>query len=556
MKNTKKVTFLFYSFLIILFTSCHKKKNVDKIFYNGNIYLVNNNFSMVDAMAIVNGRVKETGLKDDILDDFQAKEFIDLHGATIFPGFIDSHCHFYGYSTDLLKCDLFGTTSFEDVLLRLQKYSSTNRFSWLLGHGWDQNDWTNKVYPTNEKLDSLFPDIPVFIMRVDGHAVICNTKALTIAGINTSTKVDGGEIITKDGKLTGVLIDNAVDIVKKNIPVFTPELIEQALLKGQENCFAAGLTTVDDAGLGKDSIFTLIELQKKGKLKMRVYVMLSDDQTTLDYFYKNGPIKNERLNVKAIKMYADGALGSRGACLKKEYSDQKGHFGFLLHSVDYFNRIADEAITHGFQLCTHAIGDSANKVILKVYSDHLSTENHRRWRIEHCQVLDPKDRKFFSEYSIIPSVQPTHATSDMYWAEERLGSERMSYAYAYQDIHDEADGIIVLGTDFPVENISPIYTFYAAVARKDLKGFPKNGFQPENKLKRKDAIKGMTILAAYANFEEEEKGSLEEGKYADFVILNKDLMTIDDKDIPKTKVLATYVNGEKVYEDKSKKSKY
>ena len=202
MKKTKKVAFLFSSLLILLFSSCHKKKNVDKIFYNGNIYLVNNNFSMVDAMAIVNGRVKETGLKDDILDDFQAKEVIDLHGATIFPGFIDAHCHFYGYSTDLLKCDLFGTTSFEDVLLRLQNYSTTNRFSWLLGHGWDQNDWANKVYPTNEKLDSLFPDIPVFIMRVDGHAVICNTKALTIAGINNATKVEGGEIIVRDGKLT------------------------------------------------------------------------------------------------------------------------------------------------------------------------------------------------------------------------------------------------------------------------------------------------------------------------------------------------------------------
>ncbi len=551
----KKSVILLYSFLLIIFFACHKKKNVDKIFYNGSIYLVNNNFSMVNAMAIVNGKIKETGNKDDILDDYNAKEVVDLHGATIFPGFIDAHCHFYGYSTDLLKCDLFGTTSFDDVLSRLQQYSTTNRFSWLLGRGWDQNDWTDKVYPSNEKLDSLFPDIPVYIMRIDGHAAICNTKALTIAGINTSTKVEGGEIIQKNGKLTGLLIDNAVDIVKKNIPAFTPDLIEQALLEGQSNCFAAGLTTVDEAGLGKDSIFTLIDLQKKGTLKMRVYVMLSDDTATLNYYYKNGPFKNERMNVSAIKMYADGALGSRGACMKKEYSDQKGHFGFLLHSLEYFNKIADEALKYGFQLCTHAIGDSANKVILNVYSDHLSTENHRRWRMEHCQVLDPKDRKLLSNYSIIPSVQPTHATSDMYWAKDRIGADRMQYAYAYKDIHDECDNIIVLGTDFPVENISPIYTFYAAVARKDLKGFPKNGFQSENKLKRKDAIKAMTIQAAFSNFEEDEKGSLEEGKYADFVILDKDLMTIDDKDIPKTKVLATYVNGEKVFELKNEKKK-
>lgn len=556
MKKTKKVAVLLSTLLLILFSSCHKKKNVDKILYNGKIYLVDNNFNMVDAIAIDKGKIKETGLKDDILDDFQAKEVVDLHGATIFPGFIDSHCHFYGYATDLLKCDLYGTTSFEDVISRVQKYSTTNRFDWVLGRGWDQNDWTNKIYPSKEKLDSLFPDTPVFLMRVDGHAALCNTKALTIAGINQGTKVEGGEIIRIDGKLTGLLIDNAVDIVKKNIPEFTSELIEQALMQAQANCFAAGITTVDDAGLGKDSIFILLELQKKGTLKMRVYAMISDAPATLNYFYKNGPFKNERMSVCAIKVYADGSLGSRGACLKKEYSDQKGHYGFMLHPLDYFNRIADDALIHGFQLCIHAIGDSANKEIIKVYSKHLSTENHRRWRIEHCQVMDPKDRKFLGDYSIIPSVQPTHATSDMYWAEERLGADRMRYAYAYKNIREECDGIIVFGTDFPVENINPIYTFYASVVRKDLKGFPKDGFQPENKLKRKDAIKAMTIQAAFANFEENEKGSLEEGKYADFVILDRDLMKIDDKDIPKTKVLATYVNGEKVYEGKDEKLKH
>ena len=555
MKKAKIINLFLLTILVILISSCQKKKYVDKIFYNGSIYLINNSFSMVDAMAISNGKIKETGLKDDLLDDYQTKELINLKGATIFPGFIDAHCHFYGYSTDLLKCDLFGTKSFDEAISRLQNYSTTNNFSWLLGHGWDQNDWEEKVYPSNEILDSLFPDVPVYIMRIDGHAVICNTKALTIAGINTNTKVDGGEIIIKNGKLTGLLIDNAVDIVKKHIPVFTPELIEESILQGQANCFAVGITTVDDAGLGKDSIFTLLDLQKKGKLKMRMYVMMSDDPSTLNFFYKNGPIKNDRMNVSAIKVYADGALGSRGACLKKEYSDRKNHYGFMLHTLDYFNQIAKKALQHGFQLCTHAIGDSANKVILEVYADHLTPENHRRWRIEHCQVLDPKDRKLFDNYSIIPSVQPTHATSDMYWAEERLGPDRITYAYAYKDIHDESDNTIVLGTDFPVENINPLYTFYAAVARKDLKGIPKNGFQNENKLKRKDAIKAMTIQAAYANFEEEVKGSLEEGKYADFVILDKDIMKINEKDILKTKVLATYINGEKVYELKEENKK-
>ncbi len=529
-----------------LLTSCGKR-HADKLFYNGKIYVVDNNFSDVDAFVVINGKIKEIGSNEDIRSDYEANEIIDLKGAAVYPGFIDAHCHFYGYSTDLLKCDLYGSTSFDECIDKIKEYASTNKFSWILGRGWDQNDWEDKSWPTKERLDSLFPDKPVFLMRIDGHAALCNSTALSMAGINPETKIEGGEIIANDGKLTGLLIDNAVELVKKKIPQFTNDLIEDALLKGQENCFAVGLTTVDDAGLGKDSIFTLVNLQNQGKLKMRIYAMISDDPKTLDYFTKHGPFKNDRMNVNAIKVYADGALGSRGACLKQEYEDQKGHYGFMLCTTNHLERLADLALENGFQLCTHAIGDSANKVVLDVYSDHLSTENHRRWRIEHCQVMDPNDRKKLNNYSVIPSVQPTHATSDMYWAEERLGKKRMSYSYAYEDLRQASDGIIAFGTDFPVENINPIYTFYAAVVRKDLKGYPKDGFQAENKIKRKDALKAMTINAAYANFEEEEKGSLEEGKYADFVILDQDIMKVDDNDIPKTRVMATYVNGEKVY---------
>jgi len=536
--------------VILFFVSCNGKKKVDKLFFNGKVYSVDNSFSVVDAFVIHNGRIKETGSREDILGDYEAKETIDLAGAAVYPGFIDSHCHFYGYATDLLKCDLYGTTSFEDVLIRIQTYATTNKFSWILGRGWDQNDWEDKSWPVKEKLDSLFPETPVFLMRVDGHVALCNNKALSLAGITPKSKITGGEIVLSEGNLTGLLIDNAVDIARNKIPQFSNELIEEALLKGQENCFAVGLTTLDDAGLGKDSIFTLINLQQAGKLKMRIYAMISDDPKTLEYFEKHGPYKSDRMNVNAIKVYADGALGSRGACLKEEYSDQKGHYGFMLRTTNHLNRLADIALENGFQLCTHAIGDSANKVVLDVYSDHLSTENHRRWRIEHCQVMDPGERKKLNNYSVIASVQPTHATSDMYWAEERLGKKRMPNAYAYEDLRDASDGIIVFGTDFPVENINPIYTFYAAVVRKDLNGYPKNGFQTENKIKRKEALKAMTINAAFANFEEEEKGSFEEGKVADFVILDKDIMEIDDKDIPKTKVIATYVNGEKVYDGK------
>ena len=246
-------------------------------------------------------------------------------------------------------------------------------------------------------------------------------------------------------------------------------------------------------------------------------------------------------------MYADGALGSRGACLLQPYSDQPGHYGFLLHDIAFFDRICEEAHDNGFQVCAHAIGDSAVRTMLKIYGEHLGTENDRRWRIEHCQVVDVKDINDFNKYSIIPSVQPSHATSDMYWAAERLGADRIKTAYAYNDLMDNSINKIVFGTDFPVENINPLYTFYAGTERKDLKSFPVNGFQPENKIKKKDALRAMTIWAARSNFEEEEKGSIQEGKFADFVLLDQDIIKIEGSKIPGVKVLATYVNGEKVY---------
>ncbi len=544
--------YLFTITILIAFTGCHIQRHADTILFNGKIYTVDNGNSVVEAIAINKGKIVGVGNSQDLLEDFAANEKIDLQGKPVYPGFIDAHCHFYGYGTDLMKCNLNGTKSFEEILERMKEYSATNKFTWELGRGWDQNDWAEENFPTNEKLDSLFPKKPVFLMRIDGHAALCNSVALKLAGITTSTSIIGGEVLQKNGKLTGLLIDNAVELVKNKIPPFSKELVEESLLKAQANCFEVGLTTVDDAGLGKDSIFTLHALQKAGKLKMRIYAMISTDSATLKHFFHHGPYKTDRLNVRAVKMYADGALGSRGACLKKEYSDQPGHFGYMLSSLEYMNSIADQATENGFQLCTHAIGDSANKVVLEIYKDHLSPENNKRWRIEHCQVLDSKDRKILGNNNIIPSVQPTHATSDMYWAEERLGKERMSDAYAYKSLREEANGMIAFGTDFPVEDINPIYTFYAAVYRRDLKDKPAGGFMFNERLKRKDALRAMTIGAAYANFEEEEKGSIEEGKFADLVILDQDIMKVDDKVIPLTKVVATYVNGERVYDNNLK----
>lgn len=538
---------VFFALALLSSFSCKWTRRADLIVHGGIIYTVDNGFSVVEAMAIRDGRILSVGSNEDILGEFESKNIIDLRGRTVFPGFIDAHCHFFGYGADLVKCNLYGTASFDEAIDRLKEYSPTNKFSWLLARGWDQNDWKLKEFPVKDRLDSLFPDIPVYMLRIDGHAVLCNSAALKLAGITANTKISGGEVLLKDGVPTGMLIDNALELVASKIPPFTTEIYNSALLQAEKNCFEVGLTTVDDAGLGKDSIQIIHDLQKAGKLKIRVYAMISDEEKTLKHFLRQGPFKTDRLNVRAIKMYADGALGSRGACLKKPYADQKDHYGFLLHPPDYFTEICDEALENGFQVCTHAIGDSACEVILKIYGDHLNGENNHRWRIEHCQVVEDKDKKMFGDYSIIPSVQPTHATSDMYWASDRLGDKRMKNAYAYKDLRDEAGGIISFGTDFPVESINPIYTFYAATERKDLKGYPSGGFQPENKTKKKDAIRAMTIWAAYSNFEEEEKGSLEEGKFADFVILDKDILNVESDEIPATKVIATYVNGERVF---------
>jgi predicted amidohydrolase YtcJ len=544
----KKIAFLLSIVLILTSSSCSIKQRADAIFYNGIVYTVNNNFDIAAAFAVRKGEIIGVGSTQSILKEFEAKEMVDLMGKPVYPGFIDAHCHFFGYGSDLVKCDLYGTTSFDEVILRVNDYAKTNKFEWILGRGWDQNDWEVKEFPSKEKLDSLFPAIPVYLMRVDGHAILCNSEALRRAKITSATKVMGGEILLKNGEPTGLLIDNAVDIVKSVIPPFTEKEYTDGLLKAQKNCFAVGLTTVDDAGLGRDSIKLIDKLQKEGALKIRVYAMLSDVQEDLDYFFDHGTLKKDRLTVRAVKIYADGALGSRGACLLQPYSDMPGHYGFLLNDVKHFQKVAEAALENGFQVCTHAIGDSAVRTMLNIYSDILSTENDRRWRIEHCQVVDTTDLKKFGSYNIIPSVQPTHATSDMYWAEERLGAQRVKTAYAYRDLMAAANGRIVFGTDFPVENINPLYTFYAALERKDLKGFPEDGFQVENKIKKKDALRAMTINAAYSNFEEMEKGSIEERKLADFVILDEDIMEIQKDRIQNVKVLATYVNGEKVFE--------
>jgi len=536
--------------LLVLISACKQKEyNADLLVKNAVVYTVDSNFTTAQAFVVKAGKIIAVGNSDDLAKKYLAREVVDAGGHAVYPGFIDAHSHFYRYGIELQQADLSATNSWEAILDTINSYGRRNPDGWIIGNGWDQNTWKSKQFPTKGKLDSLFPIRPVLLTRVDGHAAIVNQAALNIAGIKPGQTIAGGVIETVKGKLTGLLIDNAVGIVTRKIPPPDDEGTQAALIAAQNNCFADGLTTVADCGLPYTMISTISGMENKGDLKIRLYVMLTDRPEDYDYLFKHGAYKSPGLDVRSFKMYADGALGSRGACLLQPYSDQKNWNGFLLSSQKHFQDIAQKVYDKGFQLSTDAIGDSANRVMLKIYAGVLKGKNDRRWRIEHAQVLSPDDIKYFGEYNIIPSVQPTHATSDMYWAIKRLGPERIKTAYAYKQLLEQ-NGWIPLGTDFPVQNISPFYTFYAAVERKDLNGMPANGFQPENALSRVEALKGMTIWAAKAQFEEKEKGSIEPGKYADFVILDNDIMKMNGADVPKVKVLKTYVNGEKVYEKK------
>lgn len=533
---------IFTIFVLILLFSCKKaeKIQVDSIVINANIYTVNASFDKAQAFAVKDGKFVDIGRNSDIQKKYESHNIIDAEGQTIVPGFIDAHCHFLGLGLNQQSVNLVGTKSIEEVVDSVVAFQKRNKLDYITGRGWDQNDWLVKEFPTKELLDSKFPNTPVVLTRIDGHAILCNQTALNLGKVTAKSKIDGGEVVLENGKPTGILIDNAESLVMDHWPKQTRESIAKALIDAQDICFEYGLTTVDDAGLNRDAIEVIDSLQKANILKIRIYAMVSASKENLDYYLNKGVYKTDRLNVSSFKVYADGALGSRGALLRQPYSDKHDHFGLLTTNLQTMDSFAQRIANSKFQMNTHAIGDSANHVLLNIYDRVLKDKKDRRWRIEHAQVISPKDFEKFK--NIMPSVQPTHATSDMYWAEERLGKDRVKGAYAYQQLL-KANGKVALGTDFPVEQVSPFLTFHSAVARQDLENYPLEGYQMENALSREETLKGMTIWAAYANFEENEKGSIEVGKFADFIILDQNIMLIDNKEIPKVKVVKTFVGG-------------
>lgn len=511
------------------------------IVLNANIYTVDEEFSRASALAIRDGKFIAVGSNALIQETYISEQTIDAEGKTIVPGLIDAHCHFFELGMTEQLVDLNGTQSFDEILERIGIYYEENNPAIIRGRGWDQNDWEIKEYPTKQMLDDLYPEIPVVLERVDGHAFLVNQKVLDMAGIDGQTQVSGGEIVKRFGEPTGVLIDSPMAMVTAVLPKADKATMIRALHDAEQICFNNGLTTVNDAGLNREVISLIDSLQRAGELTIRIYAMISNNNENLDHYLPGGVIRTGQLHVRSVKVYADGALGSRGAALKEPYSDLPGHFGAMITPAEELESLAMRIADSDFQMNTHAIGDSANIAVLRAYEKALGGTDDRRWKIEHAQVVDPSDFGYFGK-DIIPSVQPTHATSDMYWAEDRLGAERVKGAYAYKTLLKEA-GILALGTDFPVEEVNPFYTFYAAVVRRDLDQFPPGGYQMQEALTREEALRGMTIWAAYSNFEENEKGSIEVGKFADFVILNKDLMNVPEQELREVMADHTYIGG-------------
>lgn len=544
----KKILLLLLT--VSIFACAPEKIPADLLIKNATIYTVDKDFSVANALVVKDGKILEIGLKPELELKYKIKETYDAKNNTVVPGLIDAHAHLYGLGLGLQQVNLLGTSSFDEVLERVVAFNLDQKPEYIIGRGWDQNDWEDKNFPTKEKLDSLFPDTPVALRRIDGHALLVNSKALKLAGITAKTKMPGGAVILENGQPTGVLVDGPMSLIFKTYPEITKEVSIEALLDAEKEALKYGLTTVDDAGLDRKIIELIDTLQKQGKFKLRLYAMVSNSPENLDYYLDKGTYKTDRLNVRSFKIYSDGALGSRGAAMREPYSDMSGHYGAMMTNAASLDSIAQKIAESEFQMNSHAIGDSANIAVLRAYKKALNGKKDKRWRVEHAQIISSEGFDYFKDNNnILPSVQPTHATSDMYWAEDRIGDERIAGAYAYKGLLNKA-GSIALGTDFPVEKVNPMYTFYSAVARKDLENYPKEGFQIKDALSRQEALKGMTIWAAFANFEEDEKGSIEVGKFADFTILDKDIMTVDENELPNTKVIATFINGELVYEAK------
>lgn len=521
----------------------------DLLIVNARIYATARS-QPVHALAVKDGRVLALGEQATARSGPGTKR-LDLGGAPVFPSFIDSHAHMRGLGALLESRDLRHVATVAEIAAYVrQRAAALPRGEWIVARNWDQTNWGG-AFPTARDLDAAAPDHPVFLSRVDGHAAWVNSRALATAGITEKTPDPPGGKILRDGsgRPTGILIDRAMGLVREKIPPPSFAQIKRQLELAARECARLGLAGVHDAGVSAEDLRAYRELIAEGKLPVRIYAMIAGPGRLWEEALRRGPETGPFLTVRAIKLYADGALGSRGAALWQAYSDEKTNTGLLITSREEIEKTARQAAAGGFQVCTHAIGDRANRIVLDAYAAVLGGPNDKRFRIEHAQVVSLPDFRLFRDFSVIPAIQATHATSDMRWAESRLGPDRVAGAYAWKRFL--ALGIPVPnGSDFPVEEPDPLRGFYASITRQDERGQPPGGWMPDQKMTREEALESWTIHAAFAAFEEKLRGTLEPGKYADFIVLDRDIMTIPAADILKAQVRMHFVDGRPVFSQK------
>lgn len=539
-----KQAILSITIVILIFQSCMPKEDADVLFFNAMFYTVDASFGVADAMVIRDGLVVELGPEQRLRRKYAPQHERDLKGNYVYPGFIDAHAHFLALARSYQEVDLRRSSSAYDMVVKVSDFQLDRNYSVIRGMGWDQNLWEEAEMPDNVLLNKLFPETPVLLRRIDGHAMLVNNIVLERNGITADTKIEGGEVVTVDGVCTGVLIDNAMQLVKW--PGKSLDDMGDGVRLAQRKCFSLGLTGLSEMGLSWEEIQFMDSLYANDILQMNMQVLAGSDSLTFENALASGGWITKGMEVNGFKFFADGALGSRGACLIKPYSDLPESHGFLLKTPEALRDASSRVKEAGMQLCTHAIGDSANRVMLDIYQNLWPDDSTHRWRIEHAQIVNSDDVPKFAGTGIIPSVQPTHATSDMLWAVNRLGAQRLEDAYRYEDLR-QAAGLVALGTDFPIEPVDPLGTFFSAVVRKNDDNVPKDGFQMNNALSRMHTLMGMTIWAAYAQFAENRYGSLEPGKQADFVVLNTDLMDCSEEELRRVEVQQTYIKGKNVY---------
>lgn len=525
------------------------------LIHNAKIYTMDAGFSTADAILFdSSGRIHNVGGEQAMLEAFPDAMHIDLRGKTIIPGLIDAHAHLYGLAISLSQAQLRDTKSIDEVIQRLreqEKHLADD--DWLLGRGWDQNDWPVKKFPSRADLDSAFPDRPVWLRRIDGHAGWANSAALAMSDQDMSGdwQPQGGFIYRDaDGQASGVLVDGAMGLVGKAVPEISPELLEASLGLALQQLVSLGLTGVHDMGVDRSVVELFQKRITQGQFPTRVYAFTDGAGETLDWLCREGAYEDAsgRLNMRAVKLYIDGAMGSRGAALLADYSDESGNAGLLFMPPADLEAKIDKAMACGFQLGVHAIGDQGNRVVLDALESSMQKypENPGRHRVEHAQTLTAEDIPRFAKLDVIAAMQPTHATSDMYWVEDRLGAERVKYAYAWRSLLDSG-ARLALGSDFPVEQVNPMLGIHAAVTRQDTEGWPPGGWYPAERLTREEAVRGFTLDAAYSGFMETSVGSLESGKRADFIVLDQNIFEVEASRIASIKVLQTWLDGELVY---------